>query len=330
MSQTSILLPSKIHIVKEEENLGVYEIENLYPGYGHTLGNSLRRIILSSIPGAGITQVKIANVEHEFSTLDGMKEDVILLLLNLKKVRFKLIGTDRATVTLSAKGAGKVHAKNITGGGTVEVLSPDQYLCELTSKTASLEVEITIETGLGFIPRDVHHKQKAEIGVIALDALFSPVRRVAYEVENMRVGDKTNHNRLHITIETDGTLTPRLALEQSIEIMIIQLQAISGFKTDFQPIKIEHKTDTLSTPIETVAVESSKDDEEDMSEVLKTRIDTLDLSSRTLKALTNANIRTIGGIARKKTDDLLEIEGIGEKGIQEIKKVLGESGIQLK
>ncbi len=330
MSQTSILLPSKIHIVKEEENLGVYEIENLYPGYGHTLGNSLRRIILSSIPGAGITQVKITNVEHEFSTLDGMKEDVILLLLNLKKVRFKLVGTDRATVTLSAKGAGKVHAKAIAGGGSVEVLNGDQYLCELTSKTATLEAEITIETGLGFIPRDVHHKQKAEIGVIALDALFSPVRRVAYEVENMRVGDKTNHNRLHITIETDGTLTPRLALEQSIEIMIIQLQAISGFKTDFQPIKIEQKADVVSTPIETAGAESAKEDDEDMSEVLKTRIDTLELSSRTLKALTNANIRTIGGIARKKTDDLLEIEGIGEKGIQEIKKVLGDNGITLK
>jgi DNA-directed RNA polymerase subunit alpha len=331
MSQTSILLPSKIHIVKEEDNLGVYEIENLYPGYGHTLGNSLRRIILSSIPGAGITQVKISGVEHEFSTLSGMKEDVIVLLLNLKKVRFKLIGTDKATVTLAIKGAQKVYAKDITTHGQVEVLNNDQYLCELTAKTADLEVEITIETGLGFVPRDVHHKQKAEIGVIALDALFSPVRRVAYDVENMRVGDKTNHNRLNITIETDGTLSPRLALEKSIEIMIIQLQAISGFKTDFQPIKIEQKTETASTPIEaTLSEDGSREEEEDMSEVLKTRIDTLDLSSRTLKALTNANIRTIGGIARKKSDDLLEIEGIGEKGIQEIKKVLGENGIQLK
>jgi DNA-directed RNA polymerase subunit alpha len=333
MSQTSILLPSKIHIIKEEDNLGVYEIENLYPGYGHTLGNSLRRVILSSIPGAGITKVKISGVEHEFSTLDGMKEDIILFLLNLKKVRFKLVGVDTTTINLNVKGAEKVYAKSISKTGEAEILNPDQYLCELTSKSASLEVEITIETGLGFVPRDVHHKQKAEIGTIVLDALFSPIRRVSYDVENMRVGDKTNHNRLIMTIETDGTLTPRQSLEQSIEIMIIQLQAISGFKTEFEPIKIDSfKKDSTSTPIEEEHEE--KDEEklkEDMSEVLKTRIDTIDdISSRTLKALTNANIRTIGGIARKKTEDLLEIEGIGEKGIQEIKKVLNEYGINLK
>lgn len=331
MSQTSILLPSKIHIVKEEGTLGVYEIENLYPGYGHTLGNSLRRIVLSSIPGAGITQIKITGADHEFSTLDGMKEDVIIFLLNLKKVRFKLTGGEKAVATLSIKGAQKVHAKDIQCPGQLEVLIDDQYLCELTSKTAHLEVEITVEHGLGFVPRDVHHKQKAEIGVIALDALFSPIRRVSYEVENMRVGDKTNHNKLRMIIETDGTLTPREALEKSIETMMIQLQAISGFKTDFQPITIEHKTESLSTPIEKESVSVSKDEDDDsISDVLKTRIDTLDFTARTLKALTNANIRTIGGIARKRADDLLEIEGIGEKGIAEIKKVLGDFNIQLK
>jgi DNA-directed RNA polymerase subunit alpha len=331
MSQTSILLPSKIHIVKEEGTLGVYEIENLYPGYGHTLGNSLRRIVLSSIPGAGITQVKITGIEHEFSTMDHMKEDIIIFLLNLKKVRLKLIGTEKAVATLSIKGAQKVHAKDIQTPGQIEVLSLDQYLCELTAKNANLEVEITVEHGLGFIPRDVHHKQKAEIGVIALDALFSPIRRVSYEVENMRVGDKTNHNKLRMTIETDGTLTPREALEKSIETMMIQLQAISGFKTDLQPISIEHKVETLSTPIEKESTSAPKgEDEGAMSDILKTRIDTLELSSRTLKALTNANIRTIGGVARKKIEDLLEIEGIGEKGIQEIKKVLGDFSIQLK
>jgi DNA-directed RNA polymerase subunit alpha len=333
MSHTSILLPSKIHIVKEEGNLGVYEIENLYPGYGHTLGNSLRRIVLSSIPGAGITQVKIAGVDHEFSTMDGIKEDIIIFLLNLKKTRFKLVdGVDKAVCTLSIKGMQKVYTKDITTPGQIEVLDGDQYLCELTSKNANLEVEITVEHGLGFVPRDVHHKQKAEIGVIALDALFSPIRRVSYDVENMRVGDKTNHNRLRMTIETDGTLSPRSALEKSIETMMIQLQAISGFKTDFQPINIEHKVEAVSTPIEAESIESSKEDSTDgnMSDALKTRIDTLDLSARTLKALTNANIRTIGGIARKRADDLLEIEGIGEKGIAEIKKVLGDFGISLK
>lgn len=333
MSQTSILLPSKIHIVKEENNLGVYEVENLYPGYGHTLGNSLRRIILSSISGCAITTVKINGVSHEFSALEGMKEDVVLLLLNLKKVRFKLIGTEKAVVELSIKGAQKVLAKSIKTQSQVEVLNPDQYICELTSKTAELNIELTIESGLGFVPRDAHHKAKVDIGVIAVDALFSPIRRVAYEVENMRVGDKTNHNRLRMTIETDGTLTPRESLEKSIEVMITQLQAISGFKTEIHPIVIHDTKETLKKE-STESIQKEKEPEnearEDLSEVLKTRIDTLDLSARTLKALTNANIRTIGGIARKKSDDLLEIEGIGEKGIQEIKKILSDFGINLR
>lgn len=335
MSQTSILLPSKIHIVKEDGNLGVYEIENLYPGYGHTLGNSLRRIILSSISGAAITTVKIDGIAHEFSTIEGMKEDIVLLLLNLKKVRFKLVGTDKATIEFSVKGPQKVLAKSIKDSSAVEVLNEEQYICELTSKTAELKVELTIESGLGFVPRDVHHKSKVDIGVIAVDALFSPIRRVAYEVENMRVGDKTNHNRLKITIETDGTLSPRESLEKSIEIMITQLQAISGFKTEMHPITITEKiteAKVLETKVEKTLIEKEPENEakEDLSEVLKTRIDTLDISSRTLKALTNANIRTVGGIARKKTDDLLEIEGIGEKGIQEIKKILSDFGINLR
>lgn len=333
MSQTSILLPSKIHIVKEEENLGVYEVENLYPGYGHTLGNSLRRIILSSISGSAITTLKIDGVSHEFSTVDGMKEDVVLLLLNLKKLRFKLIGTEKATIQLSVKGAKKVLGKDITLNGSVEILNPDQYICELTAKNSDLNIEMNIETGLGFVPRDTHHKGKVDIGVIAVDALFSPIRRVAYDVENMRVGDKTNHNRLRMTIETDGTLSPRESLEKSIEVMITQLQAITGFKAESHPIIIsETKNEIISDHKEVVDTEKTVQSEntEDLSEILKTRIDTLDMSPRTLKALTNANIRTVGGIARKKTDDLLEIEGIGEKGIQEIKQILSDFGINLK
>lgn len=323
MSQ-SIILPSKPKIVLEEGTKGVYEIENLYPGYGHTLGNSLRRIILSSLPGAAVTSVKIDGVSHEFSAIEGVKEDVVMIILNLKKVRFLVTSEEPQIVNLSVKGARVVTAHDIKTTGQVEVLNPDQYICELTSKSANLSIEITVEKGLGFIQRDEHQKGKVDVGVMALDAIFTPIRRVSYEVENMRVGDKTNHNRLRISIETDGTLTPREALENSIEIMIHQLNAILNFKVN---------TEEISSANEEKVVESKEKDSEskdEMADVLKTRIDTLDLGTRTLNALMDANIRTIGGIARKKKEDLLEIEGIGEKGIQEIKKVLSNYGLSLK
>ncbi len=324
MPDYNIMLPSKPRIVSEDETKGTYEIDNLYPGYGHTLGNSLRRIILSSLPGAAITSVKIDGVSHEFSTIEGVKEDVVVILLNLKKIRFKLIGEGSQVVSLSVKGPKKVTAGDIKATGQVEVLTPEQYICEITDKV-SLDIELTIEQGLGFVPRDVHQKAKVDIGTIALDAIFTPIRRVSYEVENMRVGDKTNHNRLRIIIETDGTLSPRQALERSIEIMILQLQAIFDFKG--MDMNVHESEVAVSSDSKEVEADDKK---EDISDVLKTRIDTLNLSTRTLNALTEANIRTVGGIARKKKEDLLEIEGIGEKGITEIKKVLSNFGITLK
>ncbi len=324
MSHLNIILPSKLSIVSEIDTKGVYEIEGLYPGYGHTLGNSLRRIILSSLSGAAITTLKIDGVDHEFSVMDGVKEDVITILLHLKQVRFRLLTDEPQTVKLSIKGPKVVTADDISVSGQVEVLNKDLYIAEVTTKT-NFNIEMTVEKGLGFVPKDVHQKAKNEVGTISLDAIFTPIRRVSYEVENMRVGDKTNHNRLRMTIETDGTLTPREALEQAITTMVEQLQAIVGF------------TVVNRSVLENIEeVKDIKDDTEDKGEaneftdILKTRIDTLKLSTRTLNALTDANIRTIGGVARKRKEDLLEIDGIGDKGIQEIKKVLGEYNITLK
>ncbi len=323
MSDKNIILPSKPRVVSETGFKGVYEIDGLSPGYGHTLGNSLRRIILSSLPGAAITSVKIDGVSHEFSTIEGIKEDVVVILLHLKKIRFKMTTDEPQTATLSIKGAKIVTAADIKVSGQLEVLNPELYIAELTDKSANLSVEITVEKGLGFAPRDVREKGKVEIGTIAVDAIFTPIRRVSYEVENMRVGDNTNHNRLKILVETDGSLSPREALERSIRIMIDQLAAIIGFVEENEISAKEEKN--------TKEVESEdKGDKEDMSEVLKTRIDTLDLPSRILNALTEAGIRTLGGLARKKKEDLLDIEGMGEKGIQEIKRVLSNHGLSLK
>jgi DNA-directed RNA polymerase subunit alpha len=314
--QYKILLPSKPKIISEEGFSGVYEIDGLYPGYGHTLGNSLRRIILSSIPGVAITSIKIDGVDHEFSTMKGVKEDVINIILNLKKVRFKIVNEEVQTVELNIKGIKDVTAGDITVPGQVEVLNPEQHIASITDKSVDLKIELKIQKGLGFIPKEIIQKDRVEIGTIALDAIFTPIRRVNYEVENMRVGDRTDFNKLKISIETDGSISANEALENSIFIMIEQLKAIVGFeeKVEEKKEKIEEKTEEKETD----------------SEFLKTRIESLKLSVRTVNALSNANIRTIGGLARKREEDLLDIEGLGSKGIQEIKKLLSEYGITLK
>lgn len=325
MSEYKIIMPSKPRVVEEEGNKGIFEIDGLYPGYGHTLGNSLRRIILSSLPGASVVSVKIDGVTHEFQTMDGIKEDVIVMILNIKQIQFKMASDEPQTVTLSIKGPKTVRAADIKTTGQVEVLNPDLYIAEVTGKI-NLDIEIRVEKGLGFVPKEVIQKEKVDIGTIAVDAIFTPIRRVSYEVENMRVGDKTNHNRLRILIETNGTLSPREALSESIITMINQLKAIVDFKEP-EP-EVEAKAEKKTTKEDKKEVKDTK--EEDFTDVMKTRIDSLDLSTRTLNALTLANIRTLGGLARKKHEDLLEVEGIGEKGITEIKKVLNKFGLSLK
>lgn len=322
----NVALPSKPRIVSEEKNSASFEIDGLFPGYGHTLGNSLRRIILSSLTGAAITSVKIDDVAHEFSTIDGVQEDVITILLNLKRVRFLMTGDETQVLTLSSKGIGAVTAKDIKVTGQVEVLNPEQHIVELTSKNASLSMEITLEKGLGYVPRELRDESKAEIGTIQLDATFTPIRRVNYEVENMRVGDRTDFNRLRIFIETDGAITPRQALERSIEIMIHQLKAIVGFKESVE----EEVVEVLPVSFEKSDAGTQKPKEQVDTEVLKTRIESLKLSTRTISALDQANIRTVGGLARKREEDVLAIEGLGLKGLQEIKRALSEFGITLR
>lgn len=325
MSDQNIVLPSKPKVIKEEKFVGVYEIDGLYPGYGHTLGNSLRRIILSSLHGSSITSVKIDGVSHEFSTMEGVKEDVIAIILNLKKVRVKLLGNGPVLLKINKKEAGTVVAADINVPGQAEILNLDQHILTVTDKNISVSIELEVNTGLGYVPKEVIQKDKVEIGTIALDAVFTPIRRVNYEVENMRVGDRTDFNKLRMFIETDGTLTPREALEKSIEIMICQLKAIVGFKE-------EDITSSKNPPAESepIAETQNEENQSEDKEFLKTRIEDLNFSSRTQNALSAANVRTVGGLARKKEEDILDIDGLGSKGIQEIKRALSNFGITLK
>ncbi len=334
MTEQNIILPSKPRATLEDGNKGVFEIDGLVPGYGYTLGNSLRRIILSSLTGAAVTSVKIDGVSHEFATIEGVKEDVITILLNLKNVRFAVTSDEPQKVTLSVKGPKVITAADITAKGAATVANPDQYICEITAKV-TLEIELTIEKGLGFVPREAHHKQKADIGTIFLDAVFSPIRRVSYDVEEMRVGDKTNFNRLRLTIETDGTISPREALEQSVRIMIEQLAAVVSVSAQESIDEVQSRM-AMKSPAMMESIESEMSTTEegendvDVTDVLKNRIDSIGLSTRTLNALSAANIRTVGGIARKHVADLLEIDGIGDKGITEIKEALAAFDLSLK
>lgn len=309
-----ITLPSKPRVVSEEGMQGVYEIDSLYPGYGHTLGNSLRRIILSSLSGASVTSVKIEGVQHEFATMEGVRESVMEVLLNLKRVHFNLHGDEPQTVKVSVKGPKTVTAGDLDMPSQVSVANPEQHIAEISGKV-SFELEATIERGLGYVPRELLTKEKVDIGTIALDATFTPIRRVNYEVENMRVGDRTDFNRLKILIETNGTLTPREALEKSIEIMIHQLKAVVGF---------QEETEVEASAKEEGATKAVG------SDPAKMKIEDMGLSTRTASALTEGGVKTVAGLTRKSADSLKEMDGIGDKAIEEINEALDKLGLSLK
>jgi DNA-directed RNA polymerase subunit alpha len=234
------------------------------------------------------------------------------ILLNLKRVHFVLHGDEPQTISFSAKGAGEATAKNFKLPSQVEIKNPDQHVADLSGK-ASLEIEATIERGLGYVPREVLTKDKVDIGTIALDASFTPIRRVNYEVENMRVGDRTDFNRLRILIETNGTMAPREALEQSIETMIHQLKSIIGFQ---EGAAIAHVADSPK--------------EEGSIDVAKVKIADLELSTRVTTALEDAGVKSVAGLARKSASALKELDGIGDKAIEEIAKALAIYGLTLK
>jgi DNA-directed RNA polymerase subunit alpha len=221
------------------------------------------------------------------------------------------------------KGPKEVTAADLKLPGQVEILNPDQHIAEVTGK-ASFELELRAERGLGYIPKEEHQKERVDIGTIALDAIFSPIRRANYEVENMRVGDRTDFNRLRILIETDGTIAPREALERSIETMIHQLKAVVGFKEEIA------EEIPQSMIMDSGILNREEKAQQLDSEMLKTRITELTLPPRVEQALDNASIRTVGGLVRKREDDLLAIEGLGQKGLQDIKRALSNLGLTLR
>lgn len=220
----------KIKRISETDREGVFEIEGLYTGYGLTLGNALRRALLSSLPGAAITQVKIKGVEHEFSTLPGVTEDLVQVSLNLKQIRFRFYASEPQVLTLKVKGEKKVTAESIETNAQVQVVNPDSPIATLTSKNAELDMELTVEKGLGYVPVEARKIEKLPIKTIALDAIFTPIVKVNFIVENMRVGDRTDYNRLKISLETDGTITPSSALRKASNILRDHFDKVSAIE----------------------------------------------------------------------------------------------------
>ena len=215
-------------IVSQKHDKGIFEIEALYPGYGVTLGNSLRRVLLSSLGGAAVTEAKIKGVSHEFSTISGIKEDVLGILLNLKQIRFRVFGDGPFTAVLKAKGVKIITAGDFKTPSQVEIMSKDFAIAHLTAKEAELEIEIQVEKGVGYEATENRRRGKEEIGTISLDAIYTPIRKVSYRVEQMRVGDRTDFDRLILEIETDGTLNPETALKEASRILVEQFEIIGG------------------------------------------------------------------------------------------------------
>ena len=232
MEYTRLSETIKIKKVSETETNGVFEVEGLFVGYGLTLGNALRRALLSSLPGAAITQIKIKGVKHEFSTIPGVKEDLIEIISNLKHIRFRFYADEPQTLYLKVKGEKEIKAKDIEINSFVEVINLDSPIAVLTDKSAEINAELTVEKGLGYVPVEARKTEKLPVGVIAIDAIFAPIKNVNFVVENMRVGERTDYNRLKIFIETDGSITPSSALHKAANVLRDHIDKISGVEVD--------------------------------------------------------------------------------------------------
>lgn len=235
-------LPQQPKIIKQEGNSAIIEIDSLYPGYGTTLGNAVRRVLLSSIPGSAITTVKIKGVDHEFSTISGVLEDVIHILLNLKQMRFKLLKEESVAIKLSVKGEKKVTAGDFeVSGGEIEIVNSDLYIATLTDKKSSLEIEAEVSPGVGYEPIERRRKDKLPIGSIAIDAIYTPIRKIKFTVVNMRVGDRTDFNKLVFDIETDGSIRPEVAFKKAIDILDEHIKIIGEIEIPEEEPVVETK-----------------------------------------------------------------------------------------
>ncbi len=298
----------KIEVVQAAENYGRFKIEPLDPGYGHTLGNALRRVLLSSIPGSAITKIKIDGVYHEFSTISGVKEDVTEIVLNIKGIRLRSYAERPVKVLLTKQGAGIVRASDIDTPSNVELVNPNHYICTLDSDDAHLEIEMTVERGRGYLPAD--QRDALPIGEIPVDAIFTPVPKVNYVVENTRVQQATDFDRLLIEIWTDGTIKAGDALSHAAQVLVQYAQTIAGFNQLTLDADLPKAPDGLAIP----------------ADIYDTPIEELDLSTRTYSCLKRADITKVGQVLEMDEKALLSVRNLGQKSMEEIRDKLIERG----
>ncbi len=283
-------------------------------GYGHTVGNSLRRVLLSSLEGAAITSVKIDGAMHEFTTVEGVVEDVTDIVLNLKKVKFKAHTRDEQVLLLSVNKEGAVTAADIQANANIELVNPTQHICTLDKKK-KLEMELTVKVGRGFCPGDENKKPGQAIGVVAIDSLFSPVTRVRYAVEAARVGNRTDYDRLVLEIWTDGRITPDDALTQTSAILAHHLDVFVGY--DKNAVEFEE------------AADKQDDEKAKLKKLLNMSVNEIELSVRAANCLNNANITTVGQLAMKSEQEMLKYRNFGKKSLNEIKDKLTSLSLSL-
>ena len=299
----------------------VFVAEPLERGFGMTLGNSLRRVLLSSLQGAAVTSIKIEGVLHEFSSLAGVREDITDIVLNVKQIALKMEGEGPKRLQLSATGPGEITAGQIATTGDIEITNPDQVLCHL-DKGTTLNMELTVDIGKGYVAAAANRPADAPIGVIPVDALYSPVRQVAYKVENTRVGQELDYDKLTLTIETDGTVSPEDALGYSARILQDQLQLFVHFE-EGQVRQAPAMAGTAVSPAETQA------DTNQLNRYLLKKVDELELSVRSANCLKNDNIIYIGDLVQKTEAEMLRTPNFGRKSLNEIKEVLASMGLRL-
>ena len=313
MSILNFQRPDEVVMLESDENVGNFEFRPLEPGYGLTVGNAIRRVLLSSLEGFAITSIKIEGIEHEFSTIDGVIEDVTEIVLNLKKIRFKQQIEDENSekAIIKVSGQKSITAADVANGlSNFQVLNPEQLICNMDKKV-SFEMEIRIEKGRGYVPAEENLKEDTALGTIAIDSIFTPIKNVKYDVENYRVEQKTDFEKLNIHLVTDGSITPKDALTEASKILIQHFMLFSDEKITFgKDLEDEFDEDTLH-----------------MRQLLKSKLSDLGLSVRALNCLKTAEVQTLGELVSFNKSDLLKFRNFGKKSLTELEALVDDKGL---
>ncbi len=313
MSILNFQRPDEVVMLESDENVGNFEFRPLEPGYGLTVGNALRRVLLSSLEGFAITSIKIEGIDHEFSTIDGVIEDVTEIILNLKKIRFKqqIEDEDSEKAIIKVSGQKNITAADVANGlSSFQILNPEQLICNMDKKV-SFEMEILIEKGRGYVPAEDNSKEDTALGTIAVDSIFTPIKNVKYDVENYRVEQKTDFEKLNIYLVTDGSITPKDALTEASKILIQHFMLFSDEKITFgKDLEDDFDEDTLH-----------------MRQLLKSKLSELGLSVRALNCLKTAEVQTLGELVSFNKSDLLKFRNFGKKSLTELEALVEDKGL---